>query len=103
LKRNYEGCAICNSTWGNVWAEIEGERTFFCCDLCAAQYRSLIGRVKQETGWPTIDSLAIAGDRRGRTCDVASGDRTARFAFAFTSEGGLLRFRREDEPAPPSV
>jgi putative zinc binding protein len=94
LKRNYTGCAICDSTWGNVWAEVEGERLFFCCDLCVVQYRGLIDRVKQETGWTTIDSIEIAGDRRGRTCEVGSDDRRARFSFAFNPEGRILKFER---------
>jgi len=98
LKRNYTGCAICGSTWGNVWAEVEGERLFFCCELCAVQYRGLIDRIKQETGWETIDSIDIAGDRRGRTCSVRGGDREARFLFTFNSEGHLLRFQRSEPP-----
>lgn len=99
LKRNYDGCAICNSTWGNVWAEVEGERLFFCCDLCVVQYRNLIDRIKHETGWSRIDSIEIAGDRRGRTCVVASGDARSRFVFAFTPDGKLLRFQPADPHA----
>ncbi|MGP8072644.1 MAG: TA0938 family protein [Thermoplasmata archaeon] len=99
MKRNYTGCAICDSTWGNVWAEVEGERLFFCCDLCVVQYRGLIDRVKQETGWGGLDSIEIAGDRRGRSCEVTSGDRHERFLFAFNTEGQILRFRRVESPA----
>jgi hypothetical protein len=100
LKRNYDGCAICNSTWGNVWAEVEGERLFFCCDLCVVQYRELMARMKQDTQWDRIDSIEIAGDRRGRTCEVTYGELHARFLFAFNSEGRLLRFQRAE---PSSV
>lgn len=96
MKRNYDGCAICNSTWGNVWAEVEGERMFFCCDLCVVQFRSLIDRVKQTTGWAGVDAIEISGDRRGRTCDAAFEGKHARFGFAFNSEGQLLRFQRAD-------
>jgi hypothetical protein len=96
LKRNYDGCAICNSTWGNVWAEVDGERLFFCCDLCVVQYRGLVERIKKETGWTQIDSIEIAGDRRGRTCEVMFGGAQARFLFAFNPEGGILRFQRVD-------
>jgi hypothetical protein len=99
LKRNYDGCAICNSTWGNVWAEIGEERLFFCCDLCVVQYRELWERVNREVGWDRVDSIDIAGDRRGRTCEVASGDRRARFVFAFNSVGKLLRFQRAELPS----
>lgn len=99
MKRNYDGCAICNSTWGNVWAEVEGERTFFCCDLCLLQFRNLVDRIKAVEGWSRIDALEISGDRQGRWCHASSGDARARFAFAFNSEGALRRFDREDEAA----
>lgn len=93
MRRNYTGCAICNSTWGNVWAEIDGERVFFCCEVCVVQFRCLLDRIRSETGWPRVDSIEIAGDRRGRTCSVSHGAARARFAVAFNSEGSLLRFQ----------
>ena len=99
MKRNYDGCAICNSTWGNVWEEVEGERMFFCCDRCVVQFRGLLRRIEQETGWERIDSIEIAGDRRGRSCRAAFGSREGRFEFAFNSDGEVLRFRRVDPPA----
>ncbi|MGD0250208.1 MAG: TA0938 family protein [Thermoplasmata archaeon] len=103
MKRNYDGCAICNSTWGNVWAEVDGERTFFCCEICVAQFHSLVDRIKETTGWNHIDSIEIVGDRRGRTCEVRSAEDGARFRFAFTAEGALLRFQRDDlAPSPPT-
>jgi hypothetical protein len=92
LKRNYSGCAICDSTWGNVWEEVEGERMFFCCSLCVVQFRRLIDRIKSETGWPTVESVEIGGDRRGRTCVATYGGSTFRVAVAFTPEGELRRF-----------
>ena len=96
MKRNYTGCAICDSSWGNVWADVEGERMFFCCDLCLVQFRALIDRIKRDTGWSGIDSIDLAGDRRGRTCSVSSGDRHGRFDFAFNAEGQILRFQRAE-------
>jgi hypothetical protein len=96
LKRNYDGCALCNSTWGNVWAEVDGERTFFCCELCVAQFRGLVDRIKRDTGWTRIDSLEIEGDRRGRACEAAFAEHHARYRFAFTGEGDLLYFRAEE-------
>lgn len=92
MKRNYSGCAICDSTWGDVWEEVEGERVFFCCRLCAQQFRALVDAVKSRTGWPAIETLEIAGDRRGRSCRATSGGETFAASFAFTSEGALLRF-----------
>jgi hypothetical protein len=94
LKRNYTGCAICDSTWGNVWADVEGERMFFCCEVCVTQFRRLVDRVKQETGWSTIDSLDIAGDRRGRSCTASSGGQSLRFFIAFTPQGEVRTFEK---------
>lgn len=94
MKRNYSGCAICDSTWGDVWAEIDGERMFFCCELCVVQFRSLVDRLKSETGGSRLDSLEIHGDRKGRTCTAASGERVVRARFSFTPEGDLMRFER---------
>lgn len=97
MKRNYTGCAVCDSTWGNVWEEVEGERMFFCCSRCVVQFRSLVGRIKERTGWPGIDSIEIAGDRRGRTCVARAGSQTFRVSVAFNSEGELRQF----EPLAP--
>jgi hypothetical protein len=102
LKRNYHGCAICNSTWGNLWEEVDGERLFFCCEICSVQYRGLLDRIKQNTGWGQMDSIVIAGDRRGRTCEVMAGEERARFSFSFNSDGNVLRFQRTDS-TPPAV
>lgn len=105
MKLNYQGCAICDSTWGNVWAEVDGQRLFFCCDLCRIQFIGLIERIKRETGWVRLDAIEIAGDRRGRTCTATSGSASARFAFAFNTEGLLRRFVRQDDAGrtPPKA
>lgn len=94
MKRNYVGCAICDSSWGNVWAEIDGERIFFCCELCVVQFRALVRRIKHETGWPRVEELAIEGDRRERSCEARVGPERFAARFSFTSEGELLRFER---------
>lgn len=94
MKRNYTGCAICDSTWGNLWEEVEGERMFFCCSTCVVQFRRLVERIEKETGWSRIESLEIAGDRRGRTCVARSGPETIRARVMFDPEGELLRFEK---------
>ncbi|MCI4365044.1 MAG: TA0938 family protein [Thermoplasmata archaeon] len=94
MKRNYSGCAICDSTWGNLWEDVEGERMFFCCDVCLTQFRRLVDRVKRETGWSAIEALEIEGDRRGRRCLAASGEARFRFRIAFNSLGEIRAFER---------
>ncbi|MFZ0892828.1 MAG: TA0938 family protein [Thermoplasmata archaeon] len=94
MKRNYEGCAICDSTWGDVWAEVEGERTFFCCRVCVVQFQRLVERVKVETGWTRIDQLTLAGDRRGRTGEAITSGERFQFFVAFNPEGEIREFTR---------
>lgn len=92
MKRNYSGCALCDSTWGNIWEEVDGERMFFCCSTCVVQFRRLVERIKEESGWPRIESLEIRGDRRGRTCVARAGPETLRVRVTFNSDAKLLRF-----------
>jgi hypothetical protein len=36
---------------GDYWEEIEGQRMFFCCDICAIEFRNMIDEIKKRTGW----------------------------------------------------
>jgi Ta0938 len=92
LKVNYSGCAICDSTWGNLHEEVDGTSLFFCCPVCAAQFRNLVGRIKSETGWTALDTLTISGDRRGRTCHAARGNATYACRVAFNAQGEIRTF-----------
>jgi len=67
---------------------------FFCCSICVVQFRGLVGRIKETTGWPSIEALEISGDRRGRVCVATTGSETVRVRFAFNPEGELLRFEK---------
>ena len=98
MRRNFTGCAICDSTWGDTWAEVEGERTFFCCAICATQFRHLVDRIRSSTGWPTIDAIEIAGDRRGRRCTAAHGGERFGCFVAFDPEGNVREFRPDGPP-----
>jgi hypothetical protein len=99
LRINYSGCAVCDSTWGNHFEEVDGERRFFCCAICARQFRALLERVHAATGGSPLEELVIAGDRRGRTCTVVSAAGRARFEFTFNSEGAILEFERSTSAA----
>jgi hypothetical protein len=92
LNVNYVACALCDSSWGNLWEEVEGTRLFFCCDLCVTQFRNLVNRVKSETGWTTIDRIDIAGDRRGRTCNASRGGESYSCQVAFNAQGAIRAF-----------
>lgn len=98
MRRNYAGCAICDSTWGDVWAEIEGERVFFCCDVCVVQFRNLVEKIRSVTGWAHLESIEISGDRKGRACVARAGEQAFGAQFSFTPDGQLLRFEQVNVP-----
>lgn len=100
MKVNYTACAICDSSWGDLWEVVEGERLFFCCEVCAVQFRGLVARIKAETGWATIERLTVAGDRRGRTAEAQNGTAIYRCEFAYNAQGALRSFRRSPEQTP---
>jgi hypothetical protein len=93
LKPPDEGCALCGSTWGDVWESVEGERRFFCCDLCARQYRAIVEVVKRRTGWDQVESVQIEGDRRERQVTATQSGTPYRFAIAFNAQGKIRSFR----------
>ena len=96
MKVNLEGCPICGSTWGNYWNNIEGEKTFFCCEICYIQFRGMIEEVKRRNSWNKVDSVHIDGDYRGRECVAASGKNSYGFFVTFKSTGEILKL--EDRP-----
>jgi hypothetical protein len=85
------GCAICGSTWGDYWEEIEGDSLFFCCDLCAKEFKSLLHGVREKIGENAeIKEIEIQGDYRGRRVKVRTPQGLARtFLVRFDSSGGI--------------
>ena len=92
MKRNYPGCAICNSTWGDVWEEMEGERLFFCCALCALQFRNLLDGIHRATLAGLLDAIEVEGDRTGRRVTAERGGHRKSFLVTFSPTGDLLQF-----------
>lgn len=90
-----EGCAICGSTWGDYWSEVDGQKMFFCCEICAVEFQNMVSEVKSRTGWGSIDEIRIEGDQRGRDCVAVSGSRSYGFRIRFNSEGRILTFSEE--------
>ncbi len=87
-----EGCVICGATWGNYWREIEGQRMFFCCEICAVEFQNMIDEVKRRTGWKSVEEIKIEGDQRGRNCAAISGSKRYPFFIRFNSEGQIQAF-----------
>ena len=87
-----KGCAICQATWGDYWEEIEGTRMFFCCDICAIEFKNMINEVKKRTGWKTIDEIKMTGNYRGRECVALHEGKKYGFNIRFDSKGGIDLF-----------
>jgi len=86
------GCALCGATWGDYWDDIEGKRLFFCCDVCAKQYRNIMIEAKKRTGWNSVDGLEMEGDYRGRVCRVSRGSDSFKFLVNFFENGDVRTF-----------
>ena len=85
-------CALCGATWGDYWEELDGKRLFFCCGVCANDYKTILAEAKTRKKWASIDSLVIEGDRRGRTCTTTHALETYRFMISFFDDGRLRTF-----------
>ncbi len=86
------GCALCGATWGSYYEEVQGERLFFCCDLCAKGFREIVERAELER----IDLLEISGNYSlGRHCTAREGDRVRRFYVKFNDDAEISTFKEE--------
>ncbi|MCI4351719.1 MAG: TA0938 family protein [Thermoplasmata archaeon] len=100
MKLRDDGCVLCGSTWGDHWADVEGTRRFFCCEVCALQFRNLLAALRRELGGTEIRRLEIAGDRHGRKVTVEHDERVIRFGFVFGPDGEVRRLHLDPAPRP---
>ena len=90
---NEKGCALCDATWGEYYREIENERMFFCCNICADIFETMVSKVKQNTGWESIDYVELNGNySKGRECTARKGDDTFSYYFRTYSDGRFITF-----------
>ena len=94
-----EGCAICQSTWGNYWAEVEEQRMFFCCEICEVEFRNMVEEIKRRTGWKAIDEIEITGGTRGRECTALLNGKAYHFQVRFNSRGEVDKFLEQKNSA----
>ncbi len=92
MKVREDGCVICGSTWGDYWREVDGQKMFFCCSVCADEFSAVVERVKKETGWQSIDEVEMPGGFRGRTCVATRGSDSYRFFVSFNEDGSVRNF-----------
>ncbi len=93
---NTEGCGLCNATWGDYHRVIEGEDMFFCCNICADIFETMVNKVKESTGWDKIDFVELHGNyREGRHCIARSGEKDFRYYFRTHGDGEFITFKEE--------
>jgi YHS domain-containing protein len=96
IKVNYPrgSCAICGSTWGSYWKDVQGENLFFCCQLCYVEFQNMIEEVKKRTTWPLVDEVEIKGDYRGRAVRARYQENTFNFIISFGTMGQVREFTK---------
>ncbi len=97
MKVHEQGCALCEATWGNYWAEVYGQKLFFCCEICAIQFKNMVNEVKRRTGWKNIEEIKIRGDYTGRECTALTEDYSYRFFIMFDSKGEIQTFAERND------
>lgn len=92
---NTEGCGLCNATWGEYWREIDGDNMYFCCNICADIFETMVEKVKDSTGWKKIDYVELKGNySSGRECVAKSGDQSFSYYFRTYSDGKFITFEK---------
>jgi hypothetical protein len=96
LKTNNEtGCGLCDATWGKYYKDIDGDNMVFCCSICADIFEEMVRRVKENTGWKSIDYVELHGNySRGRECTARNGDDTFSYYFRTYSDGKFITFEK---------
>jgi putative zinc binding protein len=92
METGQTGCLLCGATWGDYWEVVDGKKLFFCCEVCATDYKTIITEARKRRGWASVDSLEMEGDRRGRTCTAKLGRESYRFMVSFFDDGRLRTF-----------
>lgn len=95
LKINYTGCALCNSTWGDYYATIEGTELFFCCEVCSSIYKKVVDKVKTDHQLKSLDYLEIEGTPRERFFTASSGNKTFKGRINFL-QGNIIKFQSSE-------
>ena len=92
---NTEGCGLCNATWGEYYREIDGDRMFFCCNICADIFETMVNKVKEATGWDKIDYVELKGNySSGRNCIAKNGNEEFKYYFRTYGDGTFITFEK---------
>lgn len=92
---NTEGCGLCNATWGEYYRDIDGDRMFFCCNICADIFETMVEKVKKATGWKSIDYVELVGNySSGRECVAKSRDEEFKYYFRTYGDRTFITFEK---------
>lgn len=91
MKVNYNGCALCDSTWGDYYENVEGSKLFFCCHQCALLYKEIISHIKNYYHITDIQNLELHGNPRERIFTLNSDNMFFRGKIQFLN-GKLINF-----------
>jgi hypothetical protein len=94
LPRPENVCALCGSSWGDVWRTIDGRRLFFCCKVCEREYLVTLKEIKKRTGWKKLEDVRFEGGRRGRRCVAKSGEKSYTLIASY-DRAGRIQFASE--------
>ncbi len=68
---------------------------FFCCDICAIEFRNMVNEVKKRMGWKTVDEIKMIGNYRGRECTALYQGKKYGFNIRFDPKGGIDLFTEQ--------
>ena len=86
-------CELCYSSWGDYWEVVGGRNLFFCCKICAIQYKGVLDAIKFHTGWTKIDHINFEGNSRKRIGEALSGEKKMEFSVSFQNDGQIWTFQ----------
>ncbi len=90
---NKKGCGLCDATWGEYYRDIDGDNMFFCCDICADIFETMVKKVKGATGWDSIDYVDLMGNySKGRECTARHGSEEFTYYFRTHGNGDFITF-----------
>ncbi len=55
----------------------------------------MVYKVREKTGWATIDEIKMSGDYRGRQCTALSQGLSYQFFIRFDSKGDIQAFEEK--------
>lgn len=88
------GCALCGGKWGNYYGKINGEDLFFCCDICAAEFKNMLQELINRTGWKKVNEISIEGNYyTGRKCIAKENDKEYKFYVRFGENAEVTTFK----------